>query len=157
MNQRRKASSINVYLDIDGVLLANDKFGAKHLDEFLEYLVTNHSVYWLTTHCMDGNPALAVYNVGRVCKPKTLELLNKIKPTAWRVAKTEAIDFSKPFLVFEDDLYPEGLIYDSVNGRFGTNEISPLYRVLPIQKDSEESLNSHLVAGAGLEPATSWL
>lgn len=58
---------------------------------------------------------------------------------------------------FQSMLFPEGLVYDSINHRFGTNRISPLYRCVPIKKDAEAPLESDLVAGAGLEPATSWL
>ena len=36
---------------------------------------------------------------------KTVELLYKIKPTSWDMAKTSDIDFSKPFLWFDDDLF----------------------------------------------------
>jgi hypothetical protein len=54
-------------------------------------------------------------------------------------------------------IFPRGVVYDSTNHRFGTSEISPLYSVGGIEKASEEALKSNLVAGAGLEPATSWL
>ena len=33
--------------------------------------------------------------------------MKKIKPTSWQTAKTRAIDFSKPFLWFDDDLFYE--------------------------------------------------
>ncbi|MGE5327732.1 MAG: hypothetical protein ACM3KH_00175 [Thiobacillus sp.] len=97
----------NIYLDIDGVLLANEKFLAQGAEEFIEYVVSRYPTFWLTTHCMDNNPTLAVNNVGKLCKPKTLEFLKQIKPTAWKTAKTEAIDFSHPFLWFDDDLYDD--------------------------------------------------
>lgn len=31
--------------------------------------------------------------------------MKMIKPTSWDLAKTRAIDFSKPFLWFDDDLF----------------------------------------------------
>ena len=58
---------------------------------------------------------------------------------------------------FQSILFPQGLVYDYENRRFGTSEISAFYRVLPTKKDSEEPSKSFLVAGAGFEPATSWL
>ena len=58
---------------------------------------------------------------------------------------------------FQSMLFPRGLVYDTANHRFGTTAISPLYRLNGIEKASEEALKSNLVAGAGLEPATSWL
>ena len=33
--------------------------------------------------------------------------MKKIKPTTWDMAKTRAIDFSKPFLWFDDDMFYE--------------------------------------------------
>ncbi len=98
---------MDIYVDIDGVLLANENNLANYAEEFIEYLVNNYTVYWLTTHCMDNDASLAVQNVGRFCKPEIVELLHKIKPTSWKVAKTEAIDFSQPFLWIDDDLYPD--------------------------------------------------
>lgn len=98
---------MNIYLDIDGVLLANEKHIANYAEEFIRNVVTRYPTYWLTTHCMDGDPTLAIENVGRFCKPETLELLRKIIPTSWTIAKTEAIDFTKPFLWFDDDLYDD--------------------------------------------------
>ena len=58
---------------------------------------------------------------------------------------------------FQSMLFPEGLIYDSISHRFGTNNLSPLYRCIPNEKGSEEPSKSDLVAGPGLEPGTSWL
>lgn len=97
----------NIYLDIDGVLLANEKFLAEGAEEFIKHVVSNYPTYWLTTHCMDGDPGLAISNVGKLCKPETIEYLKQIKPLSWKVAKTEAIDFSQPFLWFDDDLFDD--------------------------------------------------
>lgn len=99
---------MNIYLDIDGVILANDKNGANHVHEFLEYITSQYpdSTYWLTTHCQ-GNAQTAIERLKMVLKPETIDLLHKIRPTRWNIAKTEAIDFSKPFRWFDDDLFPE--------------------------------------------------
>jgi hypothetical protein len=94
----------NIYLDIDGVILANDKQQARFADQFIKHVVTNYRVYWLTTHCRknfnETIPLLSSFFVG-----ETLDYLKKIVPTEWEVNKTEAIDFSSPFLWFDDDLY----------------------------------------------------
>ena len=58
---------------------------------------------------------------------------------------------------FQSMLFPQGLVYDYENHRFGTTAISPLYRYAPTKKDSPESEKSFLVAGARFELATSWL
>ena len=42
---------MNIYLDIDGVIITNNFQPAEHLGEFLKYILEKHKVYWLTTHC----------------------------------------------------------------------------------------------------------
>ena len=58
---------------------------------------------------------------------------------------------------FQSILFPQGLVYDYENRRFGTSRISPLYRLVATKKDSEEPSKSFLVAGVGFEPTTFWL
>ena len=58
---------------------------------------------------------------------------------------------------FQSLLFPRGVVYDSINHRFGTSGISELYRCISTEKAPEGALKSFLVAGAGLEPATLWL
>ena len=58
---------------------------------------------------------------------------------------------------FQSMLFPEGVVYDGESHRFGTSQISPLYRYVGTEKGAEAPLESYLVAGPGLEPGTSWL
>src|SRR3990167_10498298 len=95
---------MKIYLDIDGVILANDLQKAKHAEEFLKYLTDNHHVYWLTTHCK-GDAEYTVNHISRYFEPETIEVLKKIKPTNWQTNKTEAINFKEPFLWFDDFLF----------------------------------------------------
>ncbi|OGD84031.1 hypothetical protein A2165_01695 [Candidatus Curtissbacteria bacterium RBG_13_40_7] len=95
---------MNIYLDIDGVILANDVQPALHAKEFLEYVVNNHDVYWLTTHCK-GDAEYTVNFISRFFDADTIESLKKIKPTNWNTLKTEAINFDTPFLWFDDQLF----------------------------------------------------
>lgn len=96
---------VNVYLDIDGVLLANDLNAANFVHEFLQKATSpEYDTYWLTTHCK-GDANTAVKRLSLVFPAETMELLKDIKPTNWDTNKTEAIDFSKPFLWFDDDLF----------------------------------------------------
>jgi len=97
----------NVYLDIDGVLLANDLNAANFVHEFLQKATApEYTTYWLTTHCK-GDASTAVKRLSLVFPTETMTLLKDIKPTNWDTSKTEAIDFSKPFLWFDDDLFHE--------------------------------------------------
>ena len=111
----------NIYLDIDGVLLANDKQASLYVKEFLTFVLEHYpdTTYWLTTHCMTGDKMEPIRNVGRFFDAETIALMKRIKPTAWKVAKTEAIDFSKPFLWFDDDLYPDEEIELEKQGKKG--------------------------------------
>lgn len=101
---------MNIYLDIDGVLLINEKFAAPHADEFLQAVLSKYpdTTYWLTTHNWKGeNRAKDV--LAPHLKPETVELLSKIKPSEWGELKTDAINFDEDFLWFDDDLWPDEL------------------------------------------------
>lgn len=99
---------MNIYLDIDGVLLANNLNPAKHANEFLRYVIKKYpdSTYWLTTHCQ-GDASVPIQHIGHLFEPDVVKLMKMIKPTTWDLAKTRAIDFSQPFLWFDDDLFYE--------------------------------------------------
>lgn len=99
---------MNIYLDIDGVLLTNNLQPANHVEDFLRYLFDHYpnSVYWLTTHC-NGDASIPIQHIGHLFSPEGVKLLRKIKPTSWHTAKTRGIDFSEPFLWFDDNLFYE--------------------------------------------------
>lgn len=99
-------TNTNIYLDIDGVLLANDNNAANYCHEFLEFVTDRFDVYWLTTHCR-GDAQTAIDRLKLVFPPATLAIIQDIKPTSWITAKTECIDYSKPFLWFDDDLFDD--------------------------------------------------
>lgn len=99
-------NEVNIYLDIDGVLLANDSNLALYAKEFLFRVLEKYpdTTYWLTTHCQ-GDSETPIRQVGHLFDAETVALMRRIKPTQWDVAKTEAIDFTKPFLWFDDDCF----------------------------------------------------
>lgn len=101
-------SKINIYLDIDGVLLTGDLKPANHASEFLSYVLTNYpdTTYWLTTHCQ-GDASVPIQHIGHLFDKDAVELMRKIHPTSWDMAKTRGIDFTKPFLWFDDGLFYE--------------------------------------------------
>ena len=98
---------MNLYVDIDGVLLANEANLAIGAADFIRYTSEHFDVYWLTTHCMNGDPAHAIEYVQRAAKEDLRPWLRTFRPTTWSVKKTEAIDFTKPFLWFDDDCYDD--------------------------------------------------
>lgn len=93
---------MNIYLDIDGVILTKDSKPANHLKEFLER-TDNHEVCWLTTHCKGDSEATLNY-LSRFFDKEILESLKKVKPTNWETLKTDAIDFTKDFVWLDDYL-----------------------------------------------------
>lgn len=95
---------MNIYFDIDGVILANDKQPALHVKEFLKYFIDRYPAYWLTTHCK-GDAKYTVSHIQSYLDKETLELVKKIKPTNWSYSKTEGIDFSEPFIWFDDYIF----------------------------------------------------
>ena len=99
---------MNIYLDIDGVLLANDLTPAKYAPEFIKLILTRFpdTTYWLTTHCQ-GDASIPVQHIGHLFDADTVALLKQINPTTWDLAKTRAINFEQPFLWFDDDLFYE--------------------------------------------------
>ncbi|MDQ5969981.1 MAG: hypothetical protein QG593_498 [Patescibacteria group bacterium] len=95
----------SLYIDIDGVLLANEENLTIGAIEFIKYAADNFEVYWLTTHCMNGDPSHAVEYVQRTTDEDLRSYLGKFKPTTWSLMKTDAIDFKRPFLWYDDDCY----------------------------------------------------
>lgn len=99
---------MNIYLDIDGVLLANDLNPANYAKEFIRKVIETspEDTYWLTTHC-NGDAAVPIQHIGHLFDEETVQLMKRFKATSWETAKTRAIDFNKPFLWFDDDLFYE--------------------------------------------------
>lgn len=97
---------MKIYLDIDDTLLNTDIHNtrpANHLKPFLEYMLGNHDVYWLTTHC-NGDPTVPVEYLSRFVSPEITALLMRIKPTSWEMRKIDAINLDEDFLWFDDVL-----------------------------------------------------
>jgi hypothetical protein len=95
---------MNIYLDINGVLLNQDLTPATGVTDFLRRALDGNSVYWLTTHCKgDATPVLAYLE--KILPKDAYELAKQIKPTNWDVLKTDGIDFSEDFMWFDDNLF----------------------------------------------------
>lgn len=101
---------MNVYLDIDGVLLVNENNAANYADEFLQAVLAAYpdSTYWLTTHNWRGENRTKEVLAPHL-KPETVPLLDKIKPSVWNEMKTDGINFSEKFIWLDDDLWQDEL------------------------------------------------
>ena len=92
---------MNLYLDVDGVLLTKAGEPANSVSEFLEYITSRHDCFWLTTHCK-GDVAPVIEWLERKLPAETMQHVKKIKPTNWGTLKTDAIDFTQDFRWFDD-------------------------------------------------------
>lgn len=95
---------MNYYLDIDGTLLTKEGKQMPNLRGFLQMIFSmpNTRVYWLTTHCKNGDTDRVFRHISNAIEPDLLELLKQVKPTKWETLKTEAINFNEDFLWFDD-------------------------------------------------------
>ena len=115
---------MNLYLDIDGVLLDyNTETYAKGAIELIEYVTSEFDCYWLTTHCK-GDSMPAIEYLSGYFPPDVIEKLRKVKPTYWEDLKTEGIDFDRNFIWLDD--YPFQAEQEVLKN-FGVSE--SLYRV----------------------------
>ena len=112
MQAADQASRIKAYIDIDGVLLASGESWEELIPEFSEvviFLKGNFDCYWLTTHVRhgvgsDGAARCLASHLKNAGIDKAI--LDGIKPTEWERLKTEAIDFTGPFIWLDDDPLP---------------------------------------------------
>ncbi|MCL1839761.1 hypothetical protein FWF89_02040 [Candidatus Saccharibacteria bacterium] len=118
---------MDIYLDIDGVILGTYS-PLEDCIEFLEYLLVHFpdTTYWLTTHCKGGENHTGE-SLSRIYQS---ELVDKIeatfKETDWGVLKTDAIDFSRPFVWFDDTLYQsEKMVLTQHGAEDGYYKIDP--------------------------------
>ena len=98
---------MNIYLDIDGVILGT-KSPREDVEELLRYILEHHpdSTYWLTTHCKGGVNRCAEWLRQNDISSELVDKLDKtVRETDWGVMKTEAIDLDQDFVWFDDTLF----------------------------------------------------
>lgn len=135
---------MHIYLDVDGVLVANGT-PAPHAEDFISFLTKEYPVFWLSTYCQ-GDPSTIFSLLGNLFSPETIERIKKINPTNWQFYKTEAIDFSVPFLWFDDkpspgelrELESRGLLSNwvQINLDENPNQLLSLMQSLPSPKQA---------------------
>ncbi len=87
---------MNLYLDIDGVLLGKedprspDIHLAHHAEEFLAFALAHFDCFWLTTHCQGRSETVLQY-LTPYGSADFMALAEKVMPTRFRVMKTEAL------------------------------------------------------------------
>lgn len=99
---------MNIYLDIDGVLLDTKEYKQMpYLKEFLTtvFKISNGEVYWLSTHTKHGESDVALYHLQEALDKDIFEMIKGIKNTKWYSLKTEGIDLENEFLWFDDVIF----------------------------------------------------
>ena len=87
---------MNLYLDIDGVLLGREHPDspktvlAPHAEPFLAFALRHFDCYWLTTHC-DGTSESILRYIRAYCSENLLRQLAAVCPTRFSTLKTEAL------------------------------------------------------------------
>ena len=87
---------MNLYLDIDGVLLGKENPAspevrlALHAEEFLTFALDRFRCFWLTTHCQGRMDEVLKY-LAPYGSANFLALAARVEPTRFRVMKTEAL------------------------------------------------------------------
>lgn len=96
---------MRIYLDIDGVIIGSAS-PPEDVETLLYFILDRFpgSVYWLTTHCQGQCNRTKEWLEGRVADALAERLYREVRPTQWKTLKTEAIDFSAPFLWLDDAL-----------------------------------------------------
>ncbi|MBI4033452.1 hypothetical protein HY379_00455 [Candidatus Saccharibacteria bacterium] len=94
---------LDIYLNVDGVILDGRNRPANYSREFLRYVVPNFSTHWLSSRVKENGSAIT-RDLAKIFEPKIIELISIVRPTRWSFAKTQGIDFSRPFLWFDDEL-----------------------------------------------------
>ncbi len=96
---------IKLYLDIDGVLLGRNEGGEialiPQIAEILAFTRERFDCYWLSTHSNHGIEGVLSY-LGPFFPGSKIKQIDHVKAIPWKTLKTEAIDFSRPFLWIDD-------------------------------------------------------
>ncbi len=101
-----KGTKMNIYLDIDGVILGTES-PEKDIINLINYLLKHYknNTYWLTTHCRNDYNHCAKWLKQNNFPSGLADKMDRIiQPTNWSVMKTEAIDMDQDFVWFDDSL-----------------------------------------------------
>lgn len=92
---------MNIYIDIDGVLLTRRQEVPSYITEFITFLINNYSCFWLTTHCRHGQNQSIQY-LSKFLQKEEVNSLNEVKEVFWDDLKTDGINFNEDFIWLED-------------------------------------------------------
>ena len=96
---------MDLYLDIDGVLIGTAS-PREDVEALISFILDRFPgpVRWLTTHCRGGENRAGEWLRGKLPDSLVRGLDERAEATDWQTLKTEAIDFTTPFLWLDDAL-----------------------------------------------------
>jgi hypothetical protein len=96
---------MKLYLDVDGVILGKNNDGdivlIPDIEKILRYSKENFHCYWLTTHGRYSTEDVLSY-LAPFSKDFNPSIFKHIDAVRWNSLKTEAFDFSRPFIWIDD-------------------------------------------------------
>ncbi len=100
---------MNIYIEINGVILQEDAELAKYADQFLQSVLSKYptSTYWLLPQAETGAVTSLLENP--YLSETTQALLASAQLLTWDELKTEAIELDKDFLWFGNEIWPDEL------------------------------------------------
>jgi hypothetical protein len=126
---------MNIYIDVDGVLILPDGTLAPYAEAFLTCLIAipNCHLFWLSAYDRPNtmNKATVLYPL--LSKDLVIKLHN-IQQAIWRHHKTDAINMRQRFLWYDDELFEEER---SVLRHHG---VLSSFRRITLQKDTYQLL-----------------
>jgi hypothetical protein len=90
-------SVMNLYLDIDGVLLGKADIRSPEIrlalgaEDFLIFALARFDCFWLSTHCQGRTEGVLKY-LAPYGPTEFMALAAKVKPTSFQAMKTEALE-----------------------------------------------------------------
>lgn len=109
----------NLYIDVDGVMLlfpASNKHEPTVNNWLLDFILNNKDrfdkIYWLSCWTAHANPQQLYFEY------PIFKELNAI-PLYWRFLKTDAIDWTKPFIWLEDGMIESERAIFNEKGKYG--------------------------------------
>jgi hypothetical protein len=105
---------MQLYLDIDGVLLTKRGVLSEGAETFLRWCVGKHDPFWISTRTRDGSIHGALRAFHNLLDP---DLVEAIRPTRWETLKTECLPIASHNWLWLDNeiLHAERAVLTSYN------------------------------------------
>ncbi len=121
------------------------------LDEKISYGEKERFSKDLRNKRSDYEAAIDKYERIQKLNENTIEYVCNFITTPAKIWKDSPLEARQ---AFQNILFPNGLHYDILERKFGTEDLSIFYSVICNKKESETDSDSHMVHPTGFEPTT---